>query len=85
MNYFWPGSVNTHWGPGGPGPVNTNLGPGPGSGPRAKQRAGGREIQIPDLGTLRRSRSQIFFKIRVLKKFALFHYSQVNTCVGVSF
>ena len=27
MNYFWPGSVNTHWGP---GPVNTNLGPGPG-------------------------------------------------------
>ena len=30
MNYFWPGSVNTHWGPGGPGPVNTNLGPGPG-------------------------------------------------------
>ena len=27
----------------GPGPVNTNWGPGPG----AKQRAGGREIQIP--------------------------------------
>ena len=26
MNYFWPGSVNTHWGP---GPVNTNWGPGP--------------------------------------------------------
>ena len=26
MNYFWPGSVNTHWGP---GPVNTNLVPGP--------------------------------------------------------
>ena len=51
MNYFWPGSVNTHWGPGpvntnwGPGPVNTNLGPG--LGPEAKQRTGGREIQIP--------------------------------------
>ena len=44
MNYFWPGSVNTHCWPGlvntnlvpgpvnanwGPGPVNTNLGPGP--------------------------------------------------------
>ena len=35
MNYFWPGSVNTHWGPGpvninsGPGPLNTNWGPGP--------------------------------------------------------
>ena len=49
MNYFCPGSVNTHWGPGPvntnlvPGPVNTNWGPGPG----AKQRAGGREIQIP--------------------------------------
>ena len=49
MNYFCPGSVNTHWGPGAvntnlvPGPVNTNWGPGPG----AKQRAGGREIQIP--------------------------------------
>ena len=49
MSYFWPGSVNTHWGPGPvntnlvPGPVNTNWGPGPG----AKQRAGGREIQIP--------------------------------------
>ena len=43
-----PGSVNTNWGPGqvntnwGPGPVNTNWGPG------AKQRSGGREIQIPD-------------------------------------
>ena len=35
-----PGPVNTFWGP---GPVNTNWGPGPG----AKQRAGGREIQIP--------------------------------------
>ena len=51
MNYFWPGPVITHWGPGpvntngGPGPVNTNLGPG--LGPEAKQRAGGREIQIP--------------------------------------
>ena len=32
MNYFWPGSVNTHWGP---GPVKTNLGPGPGPGPWA--------------------------------------------------
>ena len=37
MNYFWPGSVNTHCWPGpvntnlGPGPVNTNSGPGPGS------------------------------------------------------
>ena len=35
MNYFCPGSVNTHWGPGPvntnlvPGPVNTNLVPGP--------------------------------------------------------
>ena len=35
MNYFWPGSVNIHWGPGlvninwGPGPVNTNAVPGP--------------------------------------------------------
>ena len=44
MNYFWSGSVHTHWGPGpvntnwgpgsvntnwGPGSVNTNLGPGP--------------------------------------------------------
>ena len=35
MNYFCPGSVNTHWGPGpvntnwGPGPVNTNWGLGP--------------------------------------------------------
>ena len=26
MNYFWPGSVNTHWGP---GPINTNWGPRP--------------------------------------------------------
>ena len=49
MNYFCPGSVNTYWGPGpvntnwGPGLVNTNWGPGLG----AKQRAGGREIQIP--------------------------------------
>ena len=25
MNYFWPRSVNTHWGP---GPANTNWGPG---------------------------------------------------------
>ena len=54
MNYFCPGSVNTHWGPGPvnknlvPGPVNTNWGPGPGPGPGpgVKQRAGGREIQI---------------------------------------
>ena len=51
MNYFCPGSVNTHWGPGpvntnwASGPVNTNWGPGPG--PRTRQRAGGREIQIP--------------------------------------
>ena len=45
MNYFCPGSVNTHWGPGPvntnlvtgpvntnlvPGPINTNLGPGAG-------------------------------------------------------
>ena len=49
MSYFWPGSVNTHWGP---GPVNTNLGPGPvntnwGPGLGARARAGGREIQIP--------------------------------------
>ena len=35
MNYFWPGSVNIHWGPGPantnlvPGPLNTNWGPGP--------------------------------------------------------
>ena len=29
MNYFWPESINTHWGP---GPVNTNSGPGPGNG-----------------------------------------------------
>ena len=42
MNYFWPGSVNTHWGP---GPVNTNWGPGPGG--QAKVRD--REIQIPFL------------------------------------
>ena len=58
MNYFWPGSVNTHWGPGpvntnwGPGPVNTNLVPGPvntnwGPGPGTKQRAKVQEIQIP--------------------------------------
>ena len=46
-----PGSVNTNWGQGplnanwGPGPVNINRGPVPG--PGAKQRAGGREIQIP--------------------------------------
>ena len=40
MNYFWPGLVNTHWGP---EPVNTNWGPGLG----AKQKAGGWEIQIP--------------------------------------
>ena len=59
MNYFCPGSVNTHWGP---GPVYTNWGPepvararaggqakgrGPSKGPGAKQRAGGQEIQIP--------------------------------------
>ena len=36
MNYFLPGSVNTHWGPWPvntnwePGSINTNLGPGPG-------------------------------------------------------
>ena len=67
MNYFWPGSVNTHWGPGpvhktwGPGSVNTNLVPEPVNinwgprhvntnlmpGPGAKQRAGGRELQLP--------------------------------------
>ena len=60
MNYFWSRPVNTHWGPGpvntnwGPGPVNTNLVPepvntnwGPEPGLGAKQRAGGREIQIP--------------------------------------
>ena len=35
MNYFWPGLVNTHLGPGPvntnlvPGLVNTNWGPGP--------------------------------------------------------
>ena len=35
MNYFWPGSVKTHWGPEPvnknlvPGPVNTNWGPEP--------------------------------------------------------
>ena len=51
--------VNTNLGPGlkitnlVPGPVNTNLGPGPVKsnlwpGPGAKQRAGGREIQIFD-------------------------------------
>ena len=46
-----PGPVNTNWGPGPvntnwrPGPVNRNWWPGPGAG--AKQRAGGREIQIP--------------------------------------
>ena len=52
LNKNWgPGLVNTNWGPGpvnanwGPGPVNTNWGPGPG--PGAKQKAGGREIQIP--------------------------------------
>ena len=44
-----PGPVSTNWGP---GPVNTNLGPGPvkinlGPGPGPKQRAVGREIQIP--------------------------------------
>ena len=44
-----PGPVNANWGPElvntnwVPGPVNTNWGPGPG----AKQRTGGREIQIP--------------------------------------
>ena len=67
MNYFWPGSVNTHWRPGpvhknwGPGSVNTNLVPEPVNinwgpqhvntnlmpGPGAKQRAGGRELQLP--------------------------------------
>ena len=47
MNYFCPGSVNTHWGPGPvntnlvPGPVNTNWGPGLGPGARRW------EIQIP--------------------------------------
>ena len=40
MNYFCPGSVNTHWRP---GPVNTDLAPGP----EAKQRARGWEMQIP--------------------------------------
>ena len=29
MNYFWPGSINTHCGP---GPINTNFGPGSGAG-----------------------------------------------------
>ena len=56
MNYFCPGSVNTHWGPGpvntnlvpgpvntnwGPGPVNTNWGPGPEAGGQAKGRGPG--------------------------------------------
>ena len=56
MNYFGPGSVNTHWGSGPvntnlvPGPVNTNRGPGLG----AKQTAGDQEIQISD-GKLKRS------------------------------
>ena len=54
MNYFWLGSVNTHWGPGSvntnsgprpvntnlvPGPVNTNWGPGPGYRARARGQA----------------------------------------------
>ena len=49
MNYFWSGSVYTHWGPvpvnanwgpglvntnWGPGPINTSLGPRPGAGSR---------------------------------------------------
>ena len=48
-----PGPINTNWEPGpvitnwGPGPVNTYLGPGPEPGPGTKQRAGDREIQIP--------------------------------------
>ena len=48
-----PGPVNTNLVP---GPVNTNLGPGPG--PRAKQRAGGREIQIP---FQKQSSSEVYF------------------------
>ena len=58
MNYFWPGSVKTHWGPGmintnrRPAPVNANLVQGPvntnwGTETGPKQRAKSREIQIP--------------------------------------
>ena len=39
---FGPGLLNKNWGP---GLVNTNWEPGPG--PGAKQKAGCREIQIP--------------------------------------
>ena len=60
VNTNWGPGPNAHWGPGPvntnlvPWPVNTNLVPGPVNtnwrpGPWAKQRAGGREIQIPGL------------------------------------
>ena len=49
-----PGPISTNWGPGSvntnwePGSVNTDCRPGPG----AKQRVGGREIQILDFYNL---------------------------------
>ena len=38
MNYFLPGSVNTHWGA---GPVNTNWGPGTGAGAEGQAKSRG--------------------------------------------
>ena len=88
MNYFWPGSLNTHWGPGpvntnwqpgsvntnlGPGPVNTNLGPGPE--PGAKQRAGGRKIQIPSPWYFFSSRDQEIKNITKMKQKVLFLFT----------
>ena len=88
LNTNWgPGPVNANWGPGpvntnwGPGPVNTNWGPGPVNtncepGPSAKQRAGGREIQIPVLMYVFAS-CELLFKSRKSKKITL----RVASCV----
>ena len=68
MNYFWPGSVNTHCWPGlvntnlvpgrvntnwGPGPVNTNLVPGVGpEGRRPSKEPGAGKYKYRILGKL---------------------------------
>ena len=66
LNTNWgPGPINTNWGPGpvnanrGPGPVNTNWGPGLG----AKERAGGREMQIPLLFIVNRVKLKLIKRI----------------------
>ena len=74
MNYFWPGSVNTHWGPGpvntnwGPGPINTNLGPRPGARGQAKGRGPGNTNTQTNVWTCWDERDEIWCCCKIVSK-----------------